>query len=177
MPHQDIARYKSNMPALDDFKPGFVFRDILPVLADGEALQFILQELLDWARPLRPQYVAAIDASGFILGGALATGLGCGFFPVRKRGKLPGTVVGSDYSGETDTDWYEIRTDLCPPGTRFLIHDDVLATGNGTRVVSDLIAGMGGEVVGVCTVIEKAFMGGRQQLARYPFKAVFQFNS
>jgi adenine phosphoribosyltransferase len=165
------------IPVHRDFKEGIAFRDVMPLLADPSALQHTHAELLSWARPLRPEYVAAVDARGFILGGALALALDCGFIAVRKRGRLPGPTIDGSFVGEYSPDDLELRIDLFPPGARILIHDDIMATGNCTRLTAQLVERAGGEVVGICSVVEKAFLGGRANIEAYPYKSVYTFHS
>ncbi|MBM0230715.1 adenine phosphoribosyltransferase [Micromonospora sp. STR1_7] len=170
-------RFHQTIPALAGFRENVKFRDIMPMLANPEALAFTQRQLLDWARPLEPDYVAAVDARGFIFGGALALGLNCGFLAIRKKGKLPGETVGKEFTGEYATDYIEMRTDLFPPGAKILLHDDIVATGNCTRAAAQLIESLGGEVVGICSILEKAFLGGRKKISGYKFKPVFVYEA
>jgi adenine phosphoribosyltransferase len=169
-------RFLRLVPSRDDFKPDVAFRDIMPLLADAAALRYARHQLVEWAAPLRPDYVAAVDARGFILGSVLASDLGCGLLTVRKAGKLPGPLASTTFSGEYATDTLQMRTDLLPAGARVLVHDDMLATGNCLRATAELVRNRGGEVVGLCSLIEKAFLDGRSQIVGYPFRSVFQYH-
>jgi adenine phosphoribosyltransferase len=160
------------VPVVQDFRKNVQFRDVMPMLADPDALAAALEVTLAWATPLRPQYVACLDARGFILGGALATRLGAGFIAIRKAGKLPGRTIKREFTGEYATDTVEMRADLVPPGARVLIHDDILATGNSVRAAAELIEEAGGQVAGISVLIEKAFLGGRTQV---PGREIFSF--
>jgi adenine phosphoribosyltransferase len=173
----DLLRFKETIPALVDFRKNVAFRDIMPMLANPESLAFTQRQLIDWARPLKPDYVAAVDARGFILGGALALALNCGFLAIRKKGKLPGSTVGVEFTGEYAADYIEMRTDLFPPGAKVILHDDIVATGNCTRAAAQLVEGLGGEVVGICSILEKAFLGGRKNISGYNFKPVYIYEA
>ncbi|MFC4506818.1 MULTISPECIES: adenine phosphoribosyltransferase [Streptomyces] len=166
-----------NVPVFRDFRSGVAFRDVMPVLADPETFSEALDDIAGWAAPLAPQLVAGIDARGFILGGALAARLNCGFLAVRKEGKLPGATVGRTFSGEYATDRIEVRSDLVAPGTRVLIHDDIVATGHSVRAATEILTELGATVVGITCLVEKAFLGGRSRNSEAPFFAVYSFDS
>lgn len=109
--------------------------------------------------------VVAAEARGFILGGALAERLGAGFVPARKPGRLPGATQSADYALEYGTDALEVHADAIGHGHRVLVHDDVLATGGTAKAVNELVARLGGTVVGCAFLVELAFLGGRAALA------------
>jgi adenine phosphoribosyltransferase len=116
-----------------------------------------------WAgRP--PDVVTAIEARGFIPGGAVALGLGAGFVPIRKPGKLPWKTISQDYQLEYGTDQLQIHEDAVQPGQTVLIVDDVLATGGTAAAATGLIRKLGGEVLGVHVLIELSFLKGRERL-------------
>jgi adenine phosphoribosyltransferase len=169
--------HRALAPVWMDFKPGVRFRDIMPILADADAFAYSRDRLIEWAEPLHPDYIAAVDARGFIFGGILASALNCGFLAVRKEGKLPGPIMSTVFTGEYSTDALYIRTDLIRPGSRVIVHDDILATGNCLRTVSQLVERLGGEVVGVCSLVEKAFLGGRKQIKDRNYMSVFRYDS
>jgi adenine phosphoribosyltransferase len=108
--------------------------------------------------------VAAAEARGFILGGAVARSIGAGFIPVRKPGKLPWDTHSAEYVLEYGVDALEIHQDAVSDGARVLVHDDLLATGGTAAAVCDLIEKAGGEVVGCSFLAELAFLGGRAKL-------------
>jgi adenine phosphoribosyltransferase len=162
------AALASRIRDVPDFpRPGIVFKDIMPLLADPEALREALDQLTDWAAPRRAELVLGAESRGFILGGALAYRLGCGFAPARKPGKLPWRTVSVEYALEYGVDSLEVHEDAIHPGMRVLIHDDVLATGGTARAKVDLVERLGGEVVGLGFLVELSFLGGRQQLEGY----------
>jgi adenine phosphoribosyltransferase len=119
--------------------------------------------------------VVAAEARGFIIGGALARQLGCGFVPARKRGKLPSATVSAEYELEYGIDALELHSDALADGTRVLIHDDLLATGGTTEATIDVVEQLGGDVVGCCYLIELAFLGGRERLAGRDVHALISY--
>jgi len=163
---------------IPDFpKPGIVFKDIMPLLADPAALQQAVDQLADWAKPRNVDYVVGAEARGFILGSALAYRLGTGFVCARKPGKLPYLTVGAKYALEYGFDALEMHVDAIPRGSRVLVHDDLLATGGTARAKIDLVEQLGAEVVGVAFVIELAFLNGRDKLYGYDIKSLIQYDS
>jgi adenine phosphoribosyltransferase len=145
-------------------RPGIVFKDIAPLLADGAALHEAVERLAAFAGPRRPELVLGAEARGFILGGALAYALGCGFATARKPGKLPWRTVSVEYALEYGVDSLEVQEDAIRPGTRVLVHDDVLATGGTAKAKVRLVEQLGGIVVGVAFLVELAFLAGRDNL-------------
>jgi adenine phosphoribosyltransferase len=163
---------------IPDFpKPGIVFKDITPLLLDPAALDAAVASLAEWARPLRVDIVAAAEARGFILGGALARELGAGFVPARKPGKLPFDTVSAEYVLEYGVDALEMHADALADGARVLLHDDLLATGGTARALASLVEGAGGVVVGFGFLVELAFLGGRAALEPYEVHALVAYDS
>ena len=161
----DIASKIRDIP---DFpKPGIIFKDITPLLQDAESLRFAVDRMAEFAVAKKVDLVLGAEARGFILGAALAYTLGAGFVPARKPGKLPYETIAAEYELEYGTDSLEIHEDAIGPGTRVLVHDDLLATGGTARAKCDLVEKMGGEVVGVTFIIELAFLAGRNKLKEY----------
>ena len=146
-------------------RPGIVFKDIMPLLADAGALRTAVEELAAFAEPRRPELVLGAESRGFILGGALAYRLSCGFAAARKPGKLPWRTVSVDYALEYGADSLELHEDVVRPGTRVLVHDDLLATGGTAAAKVALVERLGGVVVGVAFLVELAFLEGRSRLA------------
>ncbi|HEX8745261.1 MAG TPA: adenine phosphoribosyltransferase [Thermoleophilaceae bacterium] len=145
-------------------KPGIVFRDVTPLFLDPEALDHAIARLSGWAGDLDVDYVVAAEARGFILGGAMATRLGAGFVPARKRGKLPRETTSVEYALEYGIDALEVHADALADGSRVLVHDDLLATGGTAAACCQLVEGAGAEVVGCAFLVELAFLGGRARL-------------
>jgi adenine phosphoribosyltransferase len=170
----DLARYVRDIP---DFpKPGIVFKDITPVMAAPEALDAAVTALADYARPLDIDVVIAAEARGFLLGAALARELGAGFVLARKPGKLPSETVRAEYLLEYGRDALELHTDAVAEGSRVLVHDDLLATGGTAQALCSLVEQLNGEVAGCAFLIELAFLGGRQRLARYDVHALLRYD-
>jgi adenine phosphoribosyltransferase len=157
-------------------RPGIVFRDIMPLLADAEALHEAVGQLAAYAEPRRPEIVVGAEARGFILGAALAYRLGCGFVAARKPGKLPWRTVSAEYALEYGTDSLEVQADAISAGTRVLVHDDVLATGGTARAKVDLVERLGGIVVGVAFLVELAFLDGRRLLEGHDVTALVTYS-
>lgn len=143
-------------------RPGIVFKDITPVLADAAAFAGAIAQMAAPWRGAPPDAVAGIESRGFILGAALAHALGCGFVPVRKPGKLPARTLAQDYALEYGSDRLEIHVDALPPGARVLVVDDVLATGGTLRAATALLRRQGADVVGADVLVELAFLRGRE---------------
>jgi adenine phosphoribosyltransferase len=156
-------------------QPGVVFKDIMPLLSDGEALRATVDQLAAWAGPREPHLVLGAEARGFILGAALACKLGCGFVPARRPGKLPPETISARYALEYGENTLELHANAFAKGARVLIHDDVLATGGTVAAMADLVRQLGGEVVGVLFVIELDFLNGREQLAEYDVHSLIHY--
>jgi adenine phosphoribosyltransferase len=155
---------------IPDFpKPGIVFKDITPVLADAALFARAVEAL---AVPFAVQgvtHVAGIESRGFIFGAPVARALGAGFLPVRKRGKLPYNTRAVEYALEYGTDSLEMHIDACTPEGRVLVVDDVLATGGTAAAACRLVEDVGGTVVGCAFLIALSFLPGLDALrARRP---------
>jgi adenine phosphoribosyltransferase len=151
-------------PIPDYPKPGIMFQDITPVLADGDLLRGVVAGLADPFTGQRITHVLGIEARGFILGGAVAAHLGVGFVPARKPGKLPWERVSQSYDLEYGTDAIEAHRDALPRGSRVLIVDDVLATGGTARAAGRLALGLGSEIAGWSFLLEISALQGRARL-------------
>jgi adenine phosphoribosyltransferase len=150
---------------IPDFpKPGVVFKDLTPVLADPAMFAAVAQALTTPLTGRGITKVLAVEARGFIPGAPVALALGAGFVPVRKAGKLPWQVEQEEYVLEYGTDLLEVHKDAVEPGERVVIVDDVLATGGTAAAVVRLARTLGAEIVACSFVIELAFLDGRAQL-------------
>ena len=156
-------------------KPGIVFKDLMPLVADATYFRETIDRLADLARPRQPDIILGAEARGFIFGGALADRLGCGFVPARKPGKLPWETVEATYDLEYGTDRLQVHADAISKGTRVIVHDDVLATGGTARAKTELVERLGGEVVGLLFVVELAFLNGRDKLAGYDVESLITY--
>jgi len=146
-------------------KPGILFKDIMPLLANGEDFAAAIDAMVEPWRTAKLQAVMGIESRGFILGAAMARVLGVGFVPVRKPGKLPGRTLKQDYTLEYRTDSIEVHADALPPGARVLIIDDVLATGGTLLAALSLARQLQVEVLGAAVLVELAGLGGRERWA------------
>ena len=156
-------------------QPGVVFKDIMPLLADPRSLRDTVEQLAEWAEPRRPDMVLGAEARGFILGGALACELGCGFVAARRPGKLPPETISASYALEYGENALELHAQAFASGARVLIHDDVLATGGTVGAMANLVQQLGGEVVGIEFVIELDFLNGRERLSDYDVHALIHY--
>ena len=167
---------RSKVRDVPDFpQPGVVFKDVMPLLADPEALRQTIDGLSNWAREKDPDLILGAEARGFILGAAIAYEIGSGFVAARRPGKLPPETVGATYALEYGQNSLELHPDLIREGSRVLIHDDVLATGGTVEAVAQLVERLGGEVVGCCFIIELTFLGGREKLSKYDLHALIEY--
>jgi adenine phosphoribosyltransferase len=158
----DIKRYIRTIP--DYPRPGIMFRDITTLLANLHAFRAAVDELVWPFLRSDIDYVAGIEARGFILGGAVAHVLGRGFVPIRKKGKLPSRVIGQEYSLEYGVDTIEIHADAIKQGDGVLLVDDLVATGGTATAAIDLLRKSGGELVAAAFVIDLPELGGAQKL-------------
>ena len=145
-------------------KPGIQFRDVTTLIADPVGLRASVDMLLRPFITADIDYVAGIEARGFILGGAVAHELGRGFIPIRKKGKLPGETIGQDYQLEYGMDRIEIHSDAIKKGDRVLIIDDLIATGGTAEAAIELVRRAGGDVVAAAFVVDLPDIGGRAKL-------------
>jgi adenine phosphoribosyltransferase len=151
-------------------KPGIVFKDITPLLADGAALKAVVSALASGHGPV--DKVVGIEARGFILAASAACELGAGFVPVRKQGRLPGPTYAQTYELEYGTATVEVHQDAFSPGERVLIIDDVLATGGTAQATASLVRRAGADIVGLAVIMELTFLGGRAKLPGEPLRAL-----
>ena len=145
-------------------KPGIMFRDVTTLFADAQGFKATIARMAEPYRTEPIDAVAGIEARGFILGGAIADRLGCGFIPLRKKGKLPYKTIGQDYQLEYGTDTIEVHEDAITRGERILIVDDLIATGGTAEAAIKLIRKLEGEIVGAAFVIDLPEIGGRKKL-------------
>jgi adenine phosphoribosyltransferase len=143
-------------------RPGIVFKDITPLLADGPAFAAVVAALAAGNDGVTK--VAGIEARGFILAAPVAAALGAGFVPVRKLGKLPAPTFAQSYDLEYGSATLEVHIDAFAAGDRVLIVDDVLATGGTAAATADLVRRTGAELVGIAVLLELGFLAGRAKL-------------
>ncbi|GAB4377736.1 MAG: adenine phosphoribosyltransferase [Salibacteraceae bacterium] len=158
-------RVRDKIRAVPDFpSKGILFRDITPVLLDHELTRESVSLLADPFRHLEIDYVVGIESRGFIFGVLLAQELKAGFAMVRKAGKLPCETISANYDLEYGSATIEMHRDDIRPGSRVLIHDDLLATGGTAKAASALIGQSGSQVAGFSFLVELKSLGGREQL-------------
>jgi len=155
-------------------KPGVLFKDITPLLADSAGLALAVELLAQPFRGRGVDLVAGAESRGFIFGTAVATALSAGFIPIRKPGKLPAETRSEEYELEYGTDRLEIHADAIRPGQRVLLVDDLLATGGTMAACCRLVETLGGSIVGIAVLIELEFLVGRRALAGYPLHSVLK---
>ena len=171
-PTVDLRRHIRDVP---DFpKPGIVFRDITPLLADATAFRAAIDALIEPYRG-RADTVLGIESRGFIVGAAAAYALGTGLAVVRKPGKLPYRTHKASYDLEYGTDALEIHHDAIGDGHRVLLVDDLLATGGTASAAIALVERCGGRVVACAFLIELGFLGGRARLAPHEVHALIAY--
>jgi adenine phosphoribosyltransferase len=154
--------------AIPDFpKEGILFRDIMPLLQDPTTLREAVDRIVEYGTGRHVDVVLGAEARGFILGAAVAYGLGAGFVCARKPGKLPYDTISAEYDLEYGTDKLEVHADAIKPGQNVLVHDDLLATGGTARAKIELVEKLGGKVVGIAFLIELAALKGRDKLVGY----------
>ena len=170
----DLAACVRTIP---DFpKPGILFRDITPLLANPAAFRETIRRLADHYRHERIDVVAAAEARGFIFAAPLALELNAGFVPVRKPGKLPFETRSFRYDLEYGSDTLEVHTDGFVAGHRVLLVDDLLATGGTMRACCRLVEEGGASIVGCAFVVELTGLGGAARLAPYPTYSLLKFD-
>jgi adenine phosphoribosyltransferase len=145
-------------------KPGIVFKDITPLLANGDLFRLTTELFIETLNGQVPDKIIGIDARGFIFGAAIADRLGVGFIPVRKKGKLPWDTTGVAYSLEYGEAHVEIHRDAVSEGEKVMLVDDLLATGGTAGAAIKLVKELGGDILGMAFLIELAFLEGQKNL-------------
>jgi adenine phosphoribosyltransferase len=161
-----VPDLKSLIRTIPDYpKKGVMFRDVTTLFGDPQGFKTAIERMAAPFVDARVQNVAGIEARGFILGGAIADRLGCGFVPFRKKGKLPWKTIGQEYTLEYGVDIIEMHEDAIDPGERILIVDDLIATGGTAEAAVKLVKRSGGVIVGATFVIDLPELGGMKKLA------------
>ncbi len=161
-----VERLRGHIRDIPDYpKPGIVFKDLTPAFRDAELLRSLVEALEAPFRTRGITHVAAIEARGFLLAGAVADRLGAGLVPLRKPGKLPWRRTRVEYALEYGLDALEVHEDALGPSDRVLILDDVLATGGTARAAAELVTATGAAVSAAAFLVELAFLEGRRKLA------------
>jgi adenine phosphoribosyltransferase len=156
-------------------KPGIVFKDITPILADGKLFRESVTLLCDTAGGAKIDKVVGIDARGFIFASAVADRMGVGFVPVRKKGKLPWKTRQTAYALEYGEAIVELHEDAVKPGESVLLVDDLLATGGTAAAAVKLLDELGADLVGISVLIELSFLAGRTKLVPHPVHSILSY--
>ena len=171
-------KIKSLIRDIPDFpKPGILFRDITPLLADAEGLALAVRAMAEPYRQRKVDVVVGAESRGFIFGTAVARELTCGFVPVRKPDKLPGPTIAQEYALEYGTDRLEMHVDAVQAGDAVLMMDDLLATGGTMQACCRLVEHLGGEIVGVSLLIDLTFLHDDTVLSDYAVHAVVTYDA
>jgi adenine phosphoribosyltransferase len=167
---------KSRIALIPEFpKPGILFYDVSPLLADGAAWREAVRRLAAQVRSFEPDLLVGIESRGFLAAAPLACELGIGFAMIRKRGKLPGRLIGYDYALEYGVDRVEIQHDAVKAGQRVVVLDDLLATGGTMNASVALLRLCGADVAGAAFLIELNFLCGRDRLD-VPVESLMRFD-
>ena len=178
MSNNEIENIRQAIRDIPDFpKPGIVFKDITPLLANGPLFGKTINILADRYRDQRIDTVLGIESRGFIVGAALAYSLNAGFSVVRKPGKLPYNTHTASYDLEYGTDSLEIHIDAIPPDARVVIADDLIATGGTAAATAKLVSKLGAKVVECAFVIELSYLKGRDRLQPYDVFSILRYDA
>ncbi len=167
---------KQTIRVIENFpKEGISFKDITTLLQDGKALKFAIDEMIADLKNKEVDLIVGPEARGFLLGTPVAYGMGVGFVPVRKPGKLPWEVESFEYDLEYGSNILEIHKDAIKPGQKVAIVDDLLATGGTMEAAAKLIEKLGGEVVSMQFLIELEDLDGREKLTKYNVNSLLKY--
>jgi len=168
--------YKQHIKIVNDWpKEGVEFKDITPLMDNGEAFRSAVNEIVEYAKDKKADIIVGPEARGFIIGCPVAYALEIGFAPVRKEGKLPRDVIKVDYGLEYGENVLTIHKDAIKPGQRVLITDDLLATGGTIEATIKLVEELGGEVIGCAFLIELSYLNGMDKLKGYDVLSLMSY--
>lgn len=156
-------------------KEGINFKDITTLMQDGETFKYTIDAFINDLKDKNVDVIVGPEARGFLMGTPVAYGLGIGFVPVRKPGKLPAETISYRYGLEYGSDTLQIHKDAIKPGQRVAIVDDLLATGGTMEAAAKLIEKLGGEVVSMQFLIELEFLNGREKLSQYEVNSLIKY--
>lgn len=169
----DLSKYIASVP--DYPEEGVIFRDISPLMADGDAYQYATQQIVDYAKDKDVEMIVGPEARGFIVGCPVAYSMGVGFAPARKKGKLPRETIEVNYGLEYGKDTLQLHQDAIKPGQKVLVVDDLLATGGTIAATIELIEELGGIVVGTAFLIELEDLNGRDKIEGYDIFTLLKY--
>lgn len=169
----DLKQFVAIVP--DYPKEGIVFKDITPLMNNGDAYKYATDQIVDFAKDKQIDLIVGPEARGFIIGCPIAYALGVGFAPVRKEGKLPRETIKVSYGLEYGKDVLTIHKDAIKPGQRVLITDDLLATGGTINATIQLVEKLGGVVAGIAFLVELTYLNGRKKLDGYDILTLMEY--
>lgn len=169
----DLKQFIAIVP--DYPKPGITFKDITPLMNNGEAYKYATDQIVEYAKDKQIDLIVGPEARGFIIGCPVSYALGIGFAPVRKEGKLPRDTVKVSYGLEYGSDVLTIHKDAIQPGQRVLITDDLLATGGTIDATIQLVEQLGGVVAGIAFLVELSYLEGRKKLEGYDIMTLMNY--
>lgn len=173
----NIMDLKKHIANIQDYPvEGILFRDITPLMQNGEAFQKVCEEMAAFAKKVGADIIVGPESRGFIFGCPVAYQLGIGFIPVRKPNKLPRETVSYEYDLEYGSNVLHMHKDAIKPNQKVLIIDDLLATGGTVDASIRMIEELQGEVVGCCFLIELMDLKGRELLSSYPIRSLIQYD-
>ncbi len=167
---RDVIRDIPDFP-----KPGILFKDITPILADPDRFRETVDYFVDRHKDRTLHAIAAVESRGFLFGAVMAYRLGIGMIPIRKKGKLPADTIEASYELEYGSATLEMHRDALAEGDEVVLIDDLLATGGTAEAAARLVEQLGGKVVEMDFVIELAFLNGRDRLSGYQVHAPIVF--
>ncbi|MCF0115992.1 MAG: adenine phosphoribosyltransferase [Erysipelotrichaceae bacterium] len=168
--------FKDYIAEIPDFpSEGILFRDITPILMDGDANREMVKQMVEYAKSVGAEVVAGPESRGFIVGCPTAYEMGVGFVPVRKPGKLPRETISCKYDLEYGSNELHMHKDAIKPGQKVIIIDDLLATGGTVKATIQMVEALGGEVVGCGFVVELEGLNGREVLKGYNVYSIVQY--
>lgn len=169
----DLSKYIRDV--IDYPKEGIVFKDLTPLWKDKDALKDTIESMADKVKNEKIDLIVGAESRGFMVGAALALYMGCGFIPVRKKGKLPCKTISETYELEYGTDTLYMHEDAIEKGQRVLIVDDLIATGGTALAMIKMVERLEGIIVGSSFIVELGFLEGRKKIERYPIHFLIKY--
>ena len=156
-------------------KEGILFRDITTLLKDKDAFKLAIDKMAEQVKDKKVDLIVGAESRGFLIGSALAYKMGCGFIPVRKKGKLPYKTISEEYALEYGTDTLFMHEDAIKKGDNVLVVDDLIATGGTALAMIKMVEKLGGIVVGSSFLIELEELNGRKEIEKYPINVLIKY--
>ena len=156
-------------------KEGILFRDITTLLKDKDAFKLAIDKMAEQVKDKKVDLIVGAESRGFLIGSALAYKMGCGFIPVRKKGKLPYKTISEEYALEYGTDTLFMHEDAIKKGDNVLVVDDLIATGGTALAMIKMVEKLGGTVIGSSFLIELEELNGRKEIEKYPINVLIKY--